>query len=37
MQVADIDKIIQKVKENGGKIIEPKISITGIGWYVICA
>lgn len=35
--VADVDKIIALVQANGGRIIEAKIPIPGVGWYATCA
>lgn len=35
--VPDIDEFVEKVRENGGEIIEPKTAIPGIGWYATCA
>ena len=37
IQVPNLDEVIQKVKESGGNIIEPKMAIPGIGWYATCA
>jgi len=35
--VADLDQFISKVHDSGGKIIEAKMAIPGIGWYATCA
>lgn len=35
--VADVDKVIALVQANGGRIIEAKIPIPGVGWYATCA
>jgi uncharacterized protein len=35
--VADLEAFIAKVKENGGYVLESKLSIPGIGWYATCA
>jgi uncharacterized protein len=35
--VQDIDQMIGKIKASGGKVIEPKMPIPGIGWYATCA
>ena len=35
--VPDVDDIISKVETNGGRIVEPKRSIPGIGWFCTCA
>ncbi len=35
--VPNIDDFIEKVKKNGGSIIEPKMAIPSIGWYATCA
>jgi predicted enzyme related to lactoylglutathione lyase len=35
--VADLDACIAKVLANGGKVIEPKLPVPGVGWYATCA
>lgn len=35
--VPSVDDCIAKVEEAGGRIIEPKIAIPGIGWFAACA
>lgn len=35
--VPDLDTIVRKVVANGGRIIEPKMPIPGVGWYATCA
>lgn len=35
--VADVDKVMALVQANGGRIIEAKIPIPGVGWYATCA
>ena len=35
--VADIDEVIRKVEQNGGRIVEAKRAIPGIGWFSTCA
>lgn len=35
--VPDLEETLQKVKENGGSIIEQRMAIPGIGWYATCA
>lgn len=35
--VPNLDEFIERVKQNGGSIIEPKMAIPGIGWYATCA
>ncbi len=37
VQVEDLDEIIAKVQASGGRMVEPKIMIPGIGWYATCA
>jgi predicted enzyme related to lactoylglutathione lyase len=37
MPVADLDACIAKVIANGGKVIEQKLPVPGIGWYATCA
>ena len=35
--VKDLDAVLAKVHENGGRVVEPKMPIPGIGWYATCA
>ena len=35
--VQNIDDCLERVKQNGGSILEPKIAIPRIGWYATCA
>ncbi len=35
--VANIDNVISLVQASGGRLVEPKIPIPGIGWYATCA
>ncbi len=35
--VANLDETIEKVLAAGGKVIEPRMPIPGIGWYATCA
>ena len=35
--VSDLDGHIEKVKERGGYVVEPKMAIAGVGWYATCA
>lgn len=35
--VADLDEVVARVRASGGRIVEPKMSIPGIGWYATCA
>jgi predicted enzyme related to lactoylglutathione lyase len=37
IQVPSLDATIQKVTANGGRILESKMAIPGIGWYATCA
>lgn len=37
MPVADLDASTIAVVANGGKVIEQKLSIPGVGWYATCA
>ncbi|MFW9780824.1 MAG: VOC family protein, partial [Candidatus Heimdallarchaeota archaeon] len=32
IDVDDIDVVIKKIKNNGGKIIRPKHAVPGVGW-----
>ena len=36
VQVPNIDEVLSLVEESGGRIVEPKISIPGVGWYATC-
>lgn len=35
--VTDLDAVLTQVEANGGRIMEPKMPIPGIGWYATCA
>lgn len=35
--VPDLDQFLARVQQSGGRIIEPKTAIPGIGWYATCA
>lgn len=35
--VRDLDEMIRRVRASGGRIIEPKLAIPGVGWYATCA
>jgi predicted enzyme related to lactoylglutathione lyase len=35
--VDDLDRALARVMKNGGRIVEPKSSIPGVGWYATCA
>ena len=35
--VANLDELIGKVLASGGRVVEPKTAIAGIGWYATCA
>jgi uncharacterized protein len=35
--VADLDATLAKVQAEGGRLVEPKMPIPGIGWYATCA
>ena len=35
--VANLDEVIAKVQSNGGRVVEPRMAIPGIGWYATCA
>ena len=36
-QVADLDATLAKVEAQGGRVVEAKMAIPGIGWYATCA
>ncbi len=35
--VTDLDDAITKVLASGGRVVEPRMPIPGIGWYATCA
>jgi uncharacterized protein len=35
--VANVDEIVARVLANGGRIIEAKMPLPGVGWYATCA
>ena len=35
--VPNLDAVISLVEASGGRIVEPKVPIPGIGWYATCA
>ena len=35
--VKDLDDVLAKIHENGGRVVEPKMPIPGIGSYATCA
>ena len=35
--VPSVDDCIARIEEAGGKVIEPKMPIPGIGWFAACA
>lgn len=35
--VPDLDEVMSRVVASGGRIVEPKLPIPGIGWYATCA
>ena len=35
--VANLDAVIERVRANGGVVIEEKLPIPGVGWYATCA
>lgn len=35
--VADLDATVDKVVRHGGRVVEPRRAIAGIGWYCTCA
>jgi predicted enzyme related to lactoylglutathione lyase len=37
IRVTDLDDVLVRVRASGGRIVEPKMSIPGIGWYATCA
>lgn len=37
MPVADLDATLARVRAAGGRVVEPRMAIPGIGWYATCA
>ena len=35
--VPDLDAMLSRAQEGGGRIVEPKMPIPGVGWYATCA
>lgn len=35
--VANLDEVIERVRVNGGVVIEEKLPIPAVGWYATCA
>lgn len=35
--VRDVDDVASKVEQNGGRVVEPKRAIPGIGWFCTCS
>jgi predicted enzyme related to lactoylglutathione lyase len=35
--VPNLDEVLARVRDSGGRIVEPKMPIPGIGWYATCA
>ena len=35
--VANLDEALSRVRTKGGRVVEPKMPIPGIGWYATCA
>lgn len=34
---ANLDETVAMVQAHGGRVVEPKMTIPGIGWYATCA
>lgn len=35
--VSNLDEVVSLVEANGGRVVEPKVAIPGLGWYATCA
>ena len=35
--VSSVDDCISRIEEAGGRVVEPKMAIPGIGWFAACA
>lgn len=35
--VPDLDEVLAQVVAGGGRIVEPRLPIPGVGWYATCA
>jgi predicted enzyme related to lactoylglutathione lyase len=36
VDVADVDEYVRKVEAAGGKVIQPKTALPGVGWFAYC-
>jgi len=36
IDVPSVDEFLVKVKTAGGKVLEPKMPIPGVGWFALC-
>ncbi len=34
--VPNLDQVLSRVQQSGGRVIEPKMPIPGVGWYATC-
>lgn len=34
--VPDVDQYSKKIETGGGKVVQPKMSIPGVGWFAAC-
>jgi uncharacterized protein len=37
VEVPDLDAAIARVTRAGGRVVEPRVPIPGVGWYATCA
>ena len=37
MPVPDLEEVVARVIAAGGRVVEPRMAIPGIGWYATCA
>jgi predicted enzyme related to lactoylglutathione lyase len=34
--VPSVDEFVVKIRAAGGKVVEPKMAIPGVGWFAVC-
>lgn len=37
VQVDDLERMVQLVEDNGGRVLERKVAVRGVGWFSSCA
>jgi len=36
VDVSNLDEMVNKVTQNGGKVVAPKMAVPGVGWLAFC-